>query len=107
MNLCESANCTAPITIAFIFTIGNLNYRDIVSISFSAGVLFFNCVISPVKCMYGTWRASYAHKGHCEHVKCVFMEMYFKSWQTTQMLKFSMSQFIFRIPQDVCLDKLS
>lgn len=33
--------------------------------------------------------------------------MYFKSWLTTKMFKFSMSQFILRIPQDVCLDNLN
>lgn len=69
--------------------------------------IFFYCVILPVKYMYGTWRTLYAHKGHCEHVKCVFLEMYFESWETTQMFKFSMSQLIFRIPQDVRLDSLN
>lgn len=57
--------------------------------------------------MYGTLRTLYAHKGHCEHVKCVFMDMYFKSCETTQMFKFSMSQFIFRVRQDICLDNLN
>lgn len=34
--------------------------------------------------------------------KCIL-----KSWETTQMFKFSMSQLIFRVPQDVCLDNLN
>lgn len=69
-------------------------------------IYFFYYVILPVKYMYGTWRTWHAHKGHCEHVKCVFLEMYFESWETTQMFKFSMSHLIFRIPQDVRLDNL-
>lgn len=95
-----------PSPFTFIFTISNLNYRDNVSISFSAEDLFFHCVILPVKYMYGTWRTLYAHKGLCEHVKCVFLEMYFESWHPTQMFKFIMSQFIFRLPQDVWVDNL-
>lgn len=33
--------------------------------------------------------------------------MYFRSWEATQMYKFSLSQFIFRIHHDICLDNLN
>lgn len=54
-----------------------------------------------------THEGHYTHISDTEHAKCMFLEMYFECWETTQMFKFSMSQSIFRIPPDVRLDNLN